>query len=111
MVMGFVAKRMLCARAPAIAKTDVAPVSAIAWVGLMHIAFARYGVAVVQLEVTTVMSLSLILLWDNRHICFGVGYNEYFATLFLELTFTFTAAQHQKLLGYIVLCMPFRQNG
>ena len=46
MVIGFVAMWMLCARAPAIMKTDVAPVSAIGCVGSLHIAFARCGVAV-----------------------------------------------------------------
>ena len=43
MVIGFVARRMLCAGAPAITKTYVAPVSAIVCVRLMHIEFARCG--------------------------------------------------------------------
>ena len=60
MVMGFLAKRMLCTGAPTITKTDVAPVSAILCVGSMHIAFARCGDVVVQLEATTVLLLLLI---------------------------------------------------
>ena len=69
MVMGFLTKRILCDAAPAITKTDVAPVSAIVCVGSMHIAFARCGTVVVQLEATTGMSSSssLILLWDDMH--------------------------------------------
>ena len=111
MVIGFVTTWMLCARALAITKTNVAPVSAIACVGLMHIAFARCRVAVVQLEATTVMSLLLIPCCDNMYTFLGVGYDEYVSTLFLELTCVFTAPHRQKLLGYIVLCMPFLQNG
>ena len=105
------AKHMLCAGAPAITKTDVAPVSAIACVGLMHIAFASCGVTVVQLEAMTVISLSSIACCDNMYTFLGVGYDEYVSTLFLELTFAFTAPHRQKFLGYIVLCMPFLQNG
>ena len=111
MVIGFVATHMLCAGAPAISRTDVAPVSAIARVGSMHIAFARCGVAVVQFEAMTVMSLSSIACCDNMYTFLGVGYNEYVSTLFLDLTFAFTAPHRQKLLGYIVLCVPFLQNG
>jgi hypothetical protein len=78
---------------------------------LMHIIFARCGVTVVQLEATTVMSLSLIACCDNMYTFLGVGYDEYVSTLFLELTFAFTAPHHQKFPEYIVLCMPFLQNG
>ncbi len=111
MVIGFVATQMLCIGAPAITKTDVAPVSASTCVGSMHIVFARCGVAVAQLDVTTVMSSLLIACYNNMYTCLVVGYNEYVSTLFLELTFVFTTRHHQKLLGYIVLCMPFLQNG
>ena len=67
MVIGFVATHMLCAGAPAISRTDVAPVSAIARVGSMHIAFARCGVAVVQFEAMTVMLLTSIASCDNMY--------------------------------------------
>ena len=71
MVIGFVATGMLCAGALAITKTDVAPVSAIACVGSMHIAFARCGVEVVQLEATTVMLSSSIACCDNMYTFWG----------------------------------------
>jgi hypothetical protein len=59
---------MLCAGASAITKMDVAPVLAIACVGLMRMAFALCRPEVVQLEVTTVILLSPpILLCDGRH--------------------------------------------
>jgi hypothetical protein len=110
-VIGFVAMCMLCAGAPAITTTYVAPVYAIACVGSMHIAFARCGVAVVQLEATTVMSSWWIACYDNMYTFLEVGYNEYVSTLLLELTFAFTAPHCQKLLGFIVLCMPFLLTG
>ena len=67
-MMGFLAKRMLYAGAPAITKMDVVPVSAITCVRSMRMAFVWCGMEVVQFEATTVMSLSLLLLLcDNRH--------------------------------------------
>ena len=54
------------------------------------------------------MSSSSIACCDNMYTFSEVGYDEYASTLFLELTFVFTASHCQKLLGYIVLCVGAR---
>ena len=43
MDMGFVARRLLCTLVPFVTNTDVAPVSAIAWAGLIDMALALWS--------------------------------------------------------------------
>ena len=111
-VIGLSDLRIFLTGVPFIMKIDVAPVSAIAFVLAIVIAFAHsiFVYFVLQLDVIIVASSSSCGANAAIWLVDWVGYNEGVGNKLFNLISIFTAP-HRQANGYTVLCITFLQKG
>jgi len=111
-VIGLSDLRIFLTGVPFIMKIDVAPVSAIAFVLAIVIAFAHsiFVYFVLQLDVIIVASSSSCGANAAIWLVDWVGYNEGVGNKLFNLISIFTAP-HRQANGYTILCITFLQKG